>query len=459
MAHLDNLAEANSDVKWLLEDMSVGHKEVAKRLNLSGVTDHNVDEKSVRRYRAVREMELDRLASPSASDANLALRGRRDSLIPTWTPGIDYDPNVGGEFRTTPITVELVGGRPEVEPEEAELLQQFDLSPEVWEVTSARKSMWQNAGGEWLMAQRVSFKKRDAGGLHVKPEDVENILTKYVVRKSPRTSSKQKPIETLLVPAGDFQLGKQEGGGTAATVERFGKITNDIAEYISDRGGVQNLVLGFLGDCIEGIVSQNGRMLTTLDITITEQVRVYRRLMMHQLGALAPLAERVLLATVPGNHDETTREQKMPHSDSWSIEGASAVEDWAKDRPGFDHITFVYPERDSHSITLDVNGQVLCFLHGHGTGKSNPNQIVDWWAKQSHGRQLPGQADLLITAHWHHLRVLSTGGNRTWIQIPALDGGSGWWRDKTGDDPESGILTLELDAGTPVGWHNLTVWT
>jgi hypothetical protein len=344
-----------------------------------------------------------------------------------------------------------------VEPEEAELLQQFDLDPAVWEVTGARKSMWQNAAGDWLMAQKVSFKRR-AAATSLSAESVEEIMSRYT---SPAKRKKYKDptpgIESLVVPAGDLQLGKQEGGGTAATIDRFGKITSDIADYIQQRGGVRNLVLPWLGDCIEGIVSQNGRMLTTLDISLTEQVRVYRRLMMHQLGTLSPLAERVLLATVPGNHDETTRMQKMPLSDSWAIEGASAVQDWALDRPGYEHVDFVYPDHDSATITVDINGQVLSFTHGHTTG-TNPARVVDWWKGQSHGRQLPGQADILVSAHWHHLRVLQTGGNRTWIQIPALDGGSGWFRDKTGDDIASGIASLELGPGSATGWSNLTIW-
>ena len=38
-----------------------------------------------------------------------------------------------------------------------------------------------------------------------------------------------------MVPAGDLQLGKAEGGGTPATIERFCRITSDIHELASNR--------------------------------------------------------------------------------------------------------------------------------------------------------------------------------------------------------------------------------
>ena len=64
-----------------------------------------------------------------------------------------------------------------------------------------------------------------------------------------------------------------------------------------------------------------------------------------------------------------------------------------------------------------------------------------------------------MTAHFHHLRVEHTGGNRTWLQIPALDGGSAWFRRKTGEDTPAGIVSLEITPGSGQGWRDLTVWS
>jgi predicted phosphodiesterase len=451
---LTELAANDIRVNNLLEDETVGHSAAARNINAL-FSKEVTSERSVRRYRAHRDIVVASLISQVGSDAPLAQRPRRSAQVPVWTPGIELDPAVGGEFRTRPVSIT---GTLEasVEPAEAELLQEFGLDPAVWEITSARKSQWQGAGGDWLEASKVSFRKRGSG-FTVSQADVEAILGGY---KSfvPKLTRKVKYEGTFVVPAGDLQLGKQDGGGTAATVERFARIINGIAQHLEERGGVENLVLPWLGDCIEGYVSQGGRNLVYLDITPVEQVRVYRRLMMHQIAMLTPLARRVLVPVVPGNHDETTRQQIMPHRDSWAIEGAVAVRDWMEGRPEYAHVKFVFPVENEPDLTVDIAGVTVTFMHGHGTGKSNSNSILDWWRKQSHGRQLAGEADILLSAHWHHLRVEASGGNRTWVQIPALDGGSDWFRHHTGDDLDSGIVTFELTPGVSPSWSNMKVW-
>jgi hypothetical protein len=44
-------------------------------------------------------------------------------------------------------------------------------------------------------------------------------------------------------------------------------------------------------------------------------------------AVLAPLADRVLVPVVVGNHDESRRDRIVPMTDSWAIEAASAVAD------------------------------------------------------------------------------------------------------------------------------------
>lgn len=460
MAALNDLATSDEAVRQILEDRSIGHSKAAHLICTN--YDDATTERSVRRWRKKHSLSLDGMTSPYADSARLAERPKRDAPVPVWTPGIEYDPQVGGEFRTVPR--EVIGqqvGFTEPDPDEAAILGEFGLDATVWEITGARKSKWQQrtADGEerWLTAQRVSFRKKSNTSRLI-AEDVERVLLSYPAPAPVPVGVAADKI--IMVPAGDLQLGKQDGGGTAATIERFARITDSIAHELDAQLGVKALVLPWLGDCIEGIVSQNSTMLTRLDISVTEQVRTYRRLMMHQLAVLAPLAEKVLVPVVPGNHDETIRVQKMPLSDSWAIEGASAVQDWMSGRPEYAHVEFVFPNEEEAGVTVDVGTPghplVMAFVHGHTTG-ANPNKVLDWWKGQSHGRQLAGQADILVSAHWHHLRVEATGGNRSWIQIPALDGGSDWFRRKTGDEPDSGIVSVELTPGVSPGWRSLTV--
>lgn len=209
-----------------------------------------------------------------------------------------------------------------------------------------------------------------------------------------------------------------------------------------------------------GLAGQGGGLATRLDLSLTEQVRVYRRLMLHQLGVLAPLADRVLVPVVAGNHDEITRQWATRPSDSWAIDGASAVADALAAQRAYRHVQFLFPADEELSVTVDVGPEdsplVLGFTHGHVCG-STPNQVIPWWTRQSHGRQQAGEADVLFTGHWHHLRTEFTGGGRTWIMIPALDGGSEYYRRRTGEDTPAGMLSVWLTPGRGCGWEGLTI--
>lgn len=452
-ASLPELAQHDAWVRAILGNASIGHRSAARSIN-ERLGDGTTSEKSVRRFRS-RVTAPDVVADPHPHTGAARVKGSGGQ----WTPGIEFDPREGGEFRTKPREV---GTGTEVpppipEPEEAALLGEFNLDPGVWEIVAARKSLWQS-GDRWLEARRVSFRKRGTGTA-LQETDIEAAMAPYVTTKAVRINPARERL--LMIPAGDLQLGKSEGGGTAATIDRFCRITEDIAAEVGRGGFNTSLVLPWMGDCIEGIVSQKGRLIAQLDMPITEQVRAYRRLLMHQIGVLAPLAVKVLIPVVPGNHDETTRVQEMPVHDSWAIEGASAVADWMAGRPGYEHVEFVFPEPGELGITIDVGGGdrpfYVSFHHGHMA--STPAGMIPWWKNQAHGRQHAGKADMLVTAHFHHLRVEHTGGNRTWLQIPALDGGSGWYRRRSGEDGVTGLASVEINPGHGQGWSNLTVWS
>lgn len=51
------------------------------------------------------------------------------------------------------------------------------------------------------------------------------------------------------------------------------------------------------------------------------------------------------------------------------------------------------------------------------------------------------------SAH-HHLALQAVSANRFWVQCPTLDGGSDWYRAKSGLDTPPGVVTFEVDAVT-----------
>jgi hypothetical protein len=262
---------------------------------------------------------------------------------------------------------------------------------------------------------------------------------------------------SFVVLTGDTQIGKIDGDGTEGTVERFLSKTDAAVRRLKElrKAGrvVDTITLAWMGDCIEGNISQGGALAAAgrTDLSLTEQVRVYRRLMLHQVKLFSGLAHRIVVPVVPGNHDEAERVGKTVrrYDDSWAVEGGVAVADALELAGGYEHVAFVFPGRDELTITLDVNGTVCGFAHGHQF-RRDP---MKWWAGQAHGMQPIGDATLLFGAHNHHLRIEQSGA-KTFCQIPALDGGSQWWKHQTGQDSPPGLVSLLVGGGS---WTDLAV--
>jgi predicted phosphodiesterase len=256
--------------------------------------------------------------------------------------------------------------------------------------------------------------------------------------------------KAFLVALGDLQLGKGDGDGVEGTAARFLDTTAQaVARYKRVAKGAP-IYLVHLGDCIEGMVSQGGANTWRTTLTTTEQVRLYRRLLIEQVKAFSAVTPRLVVAGVPGNHDEAHRPLHT-YGDSWAIDSIAAVRD-ALDLAGtYEHVTLHAPERDELTLTLDVCGTIVGLAHGH---QWRAGQHTTWWAKQAHGRQPIGDADLLLSGHLHHLRIEATGSDKTFVQVPALESGSQWWKHRTGEWGQPGIVTAVVGGGS---WSSLEV--
>jgi hypothetical protein len=256
-----------------------------------------------------------------------------------------------------------------------------------------------------------------------------------------------------------MQVGKPDQGGTERLVKTFQQCIAGVAQRIRDTPDhrVGTLLLVQLGDCVEGIVSQGGRLRT--DISLTEAIRVTRRLLLHAIGELAPLCDRMLIASVAGNHDEIRRDQQTKPTDSWSLEVVSGVADALAMSAEYRHVEFAFPVEGELSLAVRVgDGLTVGLTHGHVCG-SAPTAVPAWWRGQALGGQAVGQSAcrVLLTGHWHHLRVQAAGKDRYWIQAPALETGSDWFRNRSGDESVSGVLSMFLHPGAVVPWSDLRI--
>lgn len=445
MPTLDELSNNDPGIRAALNDLNIPNRELGRQLG--------VNESVIRRWRKRRLQNPQSISSPQPKYKN---------GVAQWVPGIDLGQD-DGEVRTVPRYV----GDGVDEPLDADLMRELGVNPDEWEIIARRESRWQQRSetldedgnvipAPFLRAYRISVRRRTRMTGDLSVEMLNEILDGY-----DGTSRVDVPYtnKVFVVPVGDLQVGKIDGTGTAGLVERFAAMVAQVKYRLDEAGGTHRLVLPWLGDCVEGLISQGGRLATRLDVSMTEQVRIYRRLMLHMIATLAPYATHVVVPVVPGNHDETTRQFATKPIDSWAVEGASAVQDALELSGKFDHVTFLFPSPEELVVAVNVGTEekpfVLAFTHGHLA--RNPNSALKWWEGQSHGRQIAGQADMLFTGHFHHLRIEATGGGRTWVQIPALDGGSDWFRRVKGANEPSGMVSMWVTPGTGIGWEALNI--
>ena len=328
-------------------------------------------------------------------------------------------------------------------PDAVSLFKDFDLSPNDWVVISVRKSRWQRYDGEWLEAARVSIKP-SATSRGETDFDYNELVSNISKWKPGKVEKSTGPLYAIYA-IGDTQYGKDAGGGTEATINRVLRGIEESVdrhkELLKSGRKIGTVVLPQLGDCIEGSTSQNGKVLGRSDLGVTQQVRIGRRILMAWVKAFAPLCEELWIPVVPGNHDEPHRIMMIDPTDSWQIEVVSAVQDACAENPALSHVKFYYPNPDHATLAIDLGGTTLGMAHGH-QGKD----MGKWLHGQATGRTPVGQADVLLTGHFHHFRADQIGP-RLWIQVPAMDGGSAWFRDKSGLESPTGIVSLVVGDG------------
>jgi hypothetical protein len=254
----------------------------------------------------------------------------------------------------------------------------------------------------------------------------------------------------FVVALGDLQLGKMDGDGPEGTLARTVEgIDLAVARLRAVRRNlpVGHVHLAWLGDCGEGFVSQGGDSAWRTVLTQTEQNRLVRRLMMYAIEQFAPLSDRVTQTAIPGNHDQAVRFGKggtTRYDDSHDVEAMVAVADaLTVNAAAFAHVQTLTPKRDELTTTTEIAGTILTHAHGH---MWRPGQHFKWWEGQAFGDLPPGRADILLSAHGHHLTVEQRGA-RTYIIVPALECESTWWRHRTGQTGNPGVLTFTTNSG------------
>jgi predicted phosphodiesterase len=324
-------------------------------------------------------------------------------------------------------------------PGAEELLREAGLDPAEWTIVSHRRGRWQKFDGEWLESFRVNVVPASGVGTDYDAEKLTQEINQW------KPTGKVNDFEgdlTAVYAVGDTQYGKDD---TPAIVERMLKaIDESVAHHtwLQSKYKIGQIALPQLGDCIEGMTSQKGKVMGRHDIGVSQQVQVARRVLMAQIKAMAPLAQKIIVPVVPGNHDEVQRLLVSRPEDSWALEIVKAVEDACMENEFLkSRVEFRYPALDDSTLCINLSGTMYGMAHGHQS-----RDMIKWWSGQVMGNCSVADADILNVGHLHHYHAKSVG-TRMFIQNPAMDGGSAWFRDKSGLESHPGIVSMVVGKG------------
>jgi predicted phosphodiesterase len=220
-------------------------------------------------------------------------------------------------------------------------------------------------------------------------------------------------------------------------------------------GKPERIVLLGLGDLGEGCQGHYAMQTFSVVLNQDAQRHAVREMLDHGIEAARKLAP-VDVYAIGGNHGEERQNGKAytDFSDNRDV-GVFRDLSFAYAKAGLDDVRFSLPT-NSLTQAIDLHGVIVGIAHGHQFA-GGANALVSaekWWKGQMAGKHPIGHADLLVSGHRHHLIVSEAMGARTFMQSPALDGGSEWFTNLTGASSRDGVLSFVVSPG---GWSDLAV--
>lgn len=356
-----------------------------------------------------------------------------------FQPGYELDEAGEGTLTTPPQSSE------EEITDFSDIMRQMGVDPDSFEVVgTARISKWQaqvrvrNDEGEygtemkWMTSYKINIQKKSVSEAQ-KLSELEELISK-ISKDAPHKPVRRdslNPGRTFVFAAGDLQLGKPDGDGLEGITKRYMESLRKAKEKaIKLQDEYDSILISWVGDCIEGNVSQGGRNAGRNEVTVTMQVRILRRLMMETIRTFAPLTNDLQVVSVPGNHDEA---QRLPvatdPSDSWAVDALVAVSDALEMAPeSYGHVTCHVVPHDEMTITIEVSGSKIGHAHGHQWKRG---KHFEWWSGQHWGGHDIGQADILLCGH-NHTGQYAQQNFKHFIQVPSFEQESTYFRHMTG---------------------------
>jgi predicted phosphodiesterase len=354
-----------------------------------------------------------------------------------WTPGVTW---MGDEGTITTPPVEG-----EVHPDWSGVLKMWGLDPEHFAVV---EPVLFNVWGDTLGILNRQWKGKVVRKGRQETADIESLIAE-IKKHKPRERKEIDGGASLVVCASDWQVGKRDGDGLKGLVGRWLQAIDDVEFRLKELKKlgrpIDSITVLCLGDLVEGCDGHYDIQTFTVEVDRRDQVKIARRLLRDALIRWSRVVPSITVAAIGGNHGENRKNGKAfttlgDNDDVALVE--SVAEIFQANPEAYGHIKFAIPT-DELSLTLEVHGQIIGITHGHlaRSGQGVEGKLRRWIADQTLGRQKIGDCDILVTGHYHSFKLADWGGVK-WLQAPALDGGSVWWRQSTGEIADVGVLTF-----------------
>jgi len=356
-----------------------------------------------------------------------------------WVPGIEWKGDEG-EVTTLPMEGEIA-------PDWSGVLRMWGLDPEFFAVV---EPVLFNVWGDPLGALNRQWKGKVVRIQDAKTDYNLDILKEEIKKHKKNKTQVMYGDGVFNVVLADWQMGKNEGGGTPATAQRVLDAITAVLRRVEElkrlKRPLGTLQIIWTGDSVEGCLGHYEMQTFSVDLDRRAQVNAVRTLLLEAIRQWAPHFEKVRIVAVGGNHGEN-RSKAGKAFTTLADNDDLAVIDQIKDALEFNPEAYGHVETiiapDHLSLTVETAGWILGLTHGHTARSSGTaeQKLKGWLSKMSLGRQPIGDCDILITGHYHHLRQADWGSVH-WIQAPALDGGSEWFRLTSGEHSQPGVLTF-----------------
>jgi predicted phosphodiesterase len=358
-----------------------------------------------------------------------------------WTPGVTW---MGDEGTITTPPVEG-----ETHPDWSGVLRMWGLDPEHFAVV---EPVLFNVWGDTLGILNRQWKGKVVRKGRQETADIESLIAE-IKKHKPRERKEIEGGASLVVCASDWQVGKRDGDGLKGLVGRWLQAIDDVEFRLKELKKlgrpIDSITVLCLGDLVEGCDGHYDIQTFTVEVDRRDQVKIARRLLRDALIRWSKVVPSITVAAIGGNHGENRKNGKAfttlgDNDDVALVE--SVAEIFQANPEAYGHIKFAIPT-DELSLTLEVHGKIIGITHGHlaRSGAGTEAKLRRWIADQTLGRQRIGDCDILVTGHYHSFKLADWGGVK-WMQAPALDGGSVWWRQSTGEIADVGVLTFLVSS-------------